>query len=184
LYCKDGKKHEFKVGQTLNVNACGDTGGTSDGCPKVTDGTIYCNFKFADASKISGYPITVDSWTACQRKCWDHGESCRGWYYKDKKCTLSTKGDKKDMKSAKGYMGGPRRDVNAGPIVTSSDGEAPVDTSANVDTYVEDSYGDEGETEGIKQWLQENKTMAIAGVLIVLLFSFAISAGFAMVMFM
>lgn len=146
----------------------------------MTDGTVFCNFKFPDTSKISGYPVTVDSWTACQRKCWDHGEKCRGWHYKSKKCTLATQGDKKDMKWAKGYMGGPRRDVNAGPIVTSSDGEAPADTGEDTDWYVDD---DEVSDDGVKSWFEENKTMAIAGILVVLLFSFMISAGIAMMMF-
>lgn len=188
LYCKDGKTHDFKVGQTPNVNACGGGDTTSSGCPKLTDGSLFCDFKFPDSSKISGYPIRADSWTACQRKCWDHGDTCKGWYFKDssKECTLSTMRDKKDMKYAKGYMGGPRRDVNAGPI---GDGDgAPVeDDSLTGDGdafYDEDADFSNGASGSWQAWFQDNKIKVIAGVLIVLLLCFMSSSGAAVILFM
>jgi len=188
LYCKDGKTHEFKVGQTPNINACGNDGATSDGCPKVSDGSVFCDYKFSDTSKISGYPVASDSWTSCQRRCWDHGDTCKGWFYKSstKQCTLSTHRDKSQMKAAKGYMGGPRRDVNAGPIVTSSDGTAPIDTSNNTpQSFIDDSddYESEGEPGWIQSWIKEHKTGVIIGTLIVILLSLMCSAGFAILMF-
>ena len=184
LYCKDGKTHEFKVGQNPNVNACGGgDGATSDGCPKVTDGSVYCDFKFSDNSKLAGYPIKSDSWTSCQRKCWDHGDTCKGWFYNSssKQCALSTHREKKDMKAAKGYMGGPRRDVNAGPINT-DDGIPPVDTTNNTESFIDTDF-ENGEG-WVRGWINEHKTAVIIGTLVVLLLSSMSSAGFAIIMFM
>ena len=180
LYCKDGKKHEFKVGQTPNVNACGGGETTEAGCPKLTNGSLFCDFKFSDSSKISGYPIKSDSWTDCQRKCWDHGDACQGWWYKTstKECTLGTQREKKEMKHAKGFIGGPRWDVQAGPLGT-SDGTAPVDTTNNTESFYDDDVASEG---GVTGWIKENKTTAIVGILVILLSSMMVSAGGMMMM--
>ena len=181
LYCKDGKKHEFKAGQTPNVNACGGGETTEGGCPKLTNGSLFCDFKFSDSSKISGYPIKSDSWTDCQRKCWDHGEACQGWWFKSstKECTLGTQREKKEMKYAKGFIAGPRWDVQAGPISTTNDGTAPVDTTNNTESFYDDDVASEG---GITKWIKENKTAAIVGVLMILLSSMMVAAGGMMMM--
>lgn len=154
-------------------------------CNRVTNSEWFCNFKFPSSAK-KGTDSTETTLQGCQNRCFED-TGCGGWSLrqKDGQCQLfTTSGEwpyKAQMKSATGWIAGPRWDTKQGPIGGGPTDSPATDSPSTTASPVTDAAIESGSS--LQKLWDNHKTLIIIAALLCVFVVFA-SSSMALVLVM